>query len=119
MTDRELLASWDLDILCAKYIGSVTLSKEFILAIDDFINRQKAEIERLQTATEEAVGCFRRMESLYHIKCVELKVARAEAVKEFAERLKAQRIKPEFPWDDFTVTEGMIDDLVKEFTEGG
>ena len=48
MTDRELLASWDLDILCAKNIGSVTLSKEFILAIDDFITRQKAEIERLE-----------------------------------------------------------------------
>jgi hypothetical protein len=43
---------------------------------------------------------------------------KAEAVKEFAERLKKDKIKPEFPWDDFTVTEGMIDDLVKEFTEG-
>lgn len=44
--------------------------------------------------------------------------AKAEAVKEFAERLKKDKIKPEFPWDDFTVTEGMIDNLVKEFTEG-
>lgn len=49
----------------------------------------------------------------------EIERLKAEAVKEFAERLKKDKIKPEFPWDDFTVTEGMIDELVKEFTEGG
>jgi hypothetical protein len=42
---------------------------------------------------------------------------RNEVIKEFAERLKALKIKPEFPWDDFVVTEGAIDALVKEMTE--
>ena len=42
--------------------------------------------------------------------------AKSEAIKEFAERLKAEKIKPEFPWDDFYVTETAIDNLVKEMT---
>ena len=42
---------------------------------------------------------------------------RNEVIREFAERLKALKIKPEFPWDDFVVTEGAIDALVKEMTE--
>lgn len=78
------------------------------------INRQKAEIERLQDYNENLL-CINT--DLSNNLLDEVKTARAEAVKEFAERLKEQRIKPEFPWDDFTVTEGMIDDLVKEFTE--
>lgn len=53
--------------------------------IIDLINRQKAEIEKLKEASEEAVSCFHRMESLYNIKCMELKVAKAEAVKECLE----------------------------------
>ena len=42
-----------------------------------------------------------------------------KAIKEYAERLLATKIKPEFPWDDFFVTETAINDLVKEMTEGG
>ena len=53
------------------------------------ISELKAEIERLQKAGEEAVSCFNRMESLYNIKCMELKVAKNQAITEFAERLKA------------------------------
>ena len=48
----------------------------------DLINRQKAENERLTETSEEAVSCFHRMESLYNIKCMELKVAKTEAYKE-------------------------------------
>ena len=54
------------------------------------IKRQKAEIERLQKSLEEAVSCFNRMESLYKIKCKELEIAKSEARKEFAERLKEE-----------------------------
>ena len=63
--------------------------KHAMLNALDLIKRYKAEIERLEEATKEAVSCFHRMESLYNIKCMELKVAKAEAIKEFAERLKA------------------------------
>ena len=52
------------------------------------IRSLKAEIERLQKAGEEAVSCFNRMEGLYNIKCMELKVATNQAITEFAERLK-------------------------------
>ena len=75
------------------------------------INRQKEEIRRLK---EDVDDLEIKVEHL----TVLLAEARHEAVKEFAERLKEQHIKPEFPWDDFTVTDGMIDNLVKEFTEG-
>lgn len=34
-------------------------------------------------------------------------------IKEFAERLKVYKRKPEFPWDDWFVTESDIDGLVK------
>jgi len=40
-----------------------------------------------------------------------------EIIKEFSDRLKESKVKPEFPWDDFFVTESTIDDLVKEMTE--
>ena len=85
----------------------------------DLINRQKAEIERLTETSEEAVSCFHRMESLYNIKCMELKVAKTEAIKEFAERLK-QHCAPggEFgdPCGVLTATDRWIDQLVQEMT---
>lgn len=100
----------------------------------DLITRQKAEIERLGTATEEAVACYNRMESLYHIKCVELKVAKAEAIKEFAERVSEMITevynKHIFGYSDLSdkekdavinfsddVSSG-VENLVKEITEG-
>jgi hypothetical protein len=47
MDHDEISAAWNFSKMVAINIGSVTLSKEDVLAIDDFINRQKAEIERL------------------------------------------------------------------------
>ena len=48
MTDNELRESWKFSKMVAIKIGSVTLSLEDVLAIDDLINRQKAEIEELK-----------------------------------------------------------------------
>lgn len=45
------------------------------------------------------------------------RLAKSDAIKEFAERLKTHIIRPEFPWDDFYVNESDIDNLVKELTE--
>lgn len=99
---------------------------ETIQQLAEEINRQKAEVERLQKAGEEAVSCFHRMESLYNIKRVELKVAKAEAIKEFAERLKAECKKDRYVIQTSTnfgvidkqylrvVDESDIDNLVKE-----
>lgn len=77
----------------------------------DLISRQKAEIERLQKAGNEAVSCFTRMESLYKIKCKELEVAKSETIKEFAERLKCG-----VPQETGVIRCADVDNLVKEMT---
>lgn len=65
-----------------------------------------AEIEKLQKTTEEAVSCFNRMESLYNIKCMELKVAKAEAIKDFAYKLKQIPNSYVWKWEiDYTLKE--------------
>lgn len=76
------------------------------------------EIEGLRTATEEAVGCYNRMESLYHIKCMELKVSKSEAIKEFAERLKEklQLNRVVIGYNGAFVETVQLDNLVKEMT---
>ena len=69
----------------------------------DLINRQKEEIERVK--------------ALYNIKCMDFEMAVAEAIKEFAERLKS---KPSrgigYDGVGFIIHKD-IDNLVKEMTE--
>jgi hypothetical protein len=48
MTDNEIRDSWNFSKMVAINIGSVTLSKKDVLAIDDFINRLKQENEELK-----------------------------------------------------------------------
>lgn len=67
-------------------------------ALQEMVEEQKAEIERLSKTVvdlnanlSESIHCFTRMETLYKIKCNELKVAKSEARKELAERLKQKR----------------------------
>lgn len=69
----------------------------------DLINRQKAELEDLR-------------EIVFTDRTEAIKKLKSEAIKEFAERLKEHYVKPEFPWDDFYVDEGVVDNLVKEMT---
>ena len=124
MTDNEVINK--LKRAADEITNTVGVSHIRILADDFFetlnlINRQQAEIERLQKAGEEAVSCFTRMESLYKIKCKELEIAKAEAVKEFAERLK-QRTHLRADYEKITnqfmeVFHRVIDNLVKEMTE--
>ena len=75
----------------------------------DLINRQKAEIERLQNAYKQCA--WER-----DIFLDELKTAKSEAIKDFAERLKEEATVD----DDSTwwVANIDIDNLVKEMTEG-
>lgn len=37
-----------------------------------------------------------------------------QALKDIVEQLKAHKIKPEFPWDDFFVTETTINEIAKK-----
>lgn len=85
-----------------------------IESLCDEISRQKAEIERLKEEKDNLIRTYAECQ--------------AEAVKEFAERLKAEMIKSRYSLNvspyaracnavvDFWVDE--IDNLVKEFTEG-
>lgn len=102
MTDNEIRESWNFSKMVAINIGSVTLSKEDVLAIDEFISRQKAEIEELR-------------EIVFMDRSEAIKQLKAEAVKEFAEMLK------EYTHDIVlygeVVTMSRINNLVKEFTE--
>ena len=76
----------------------------------DLINRQKRLLDLSEKGLKIGVNIAENWEQAY-------KNAKTEAIKDFAERLKALKIKPEFPWDDFTVTESAIDELVKEMIE--
>ena len=94
------------DCPMSEYPQTICEWDAFDLAID-IINRQKAEIERLKEAYaiyEETTG---------------LKLARAETIKEFAERLKQYcALGGDFgdPCGVLTVTDRWIDHLVKEMT---
>jgi hypothetical protein len=100
----------------------------------DLINRQKAEIERFERENKNAFDKWKRLDErtkeryadLYEeAKCV----VRADAVKEFAERLIEDRLGfvalenvtdeyAEGYHDALCCVEEQVDNLLKEFTEG-
>ena len=73
----------------------------------NLINRQKAEIERLEKGLMQ---CKLEKEMLYHVG-MEIKTV---SIKEFAERLKKERL---IDRGYEILSEGTIDNLVKEMTE--
>jgi hypothetical protein len=77
----------------------------------DLINRQKAEIERLQN---ERIERIRELTEVVYDK--EIAEAKSEAIKEFAERLENE-LGDAFLRENNCVTT-IIDNLVKEMTEG-
>jgi septation ring formation regulator EzrA len=115
MTNNEIVKALD---CCSKMhdcrecvfweMHSAQCVSELLSNTLDLINSQKAEIERLKEAYavyEETTG---------------LKWARAEAIKEFAERLKMLKCHysvTEYTFDFDVVTVEDIDNLVKEMTE--
>ena len=96
----------------------------FIKAISqaaDLINRQRAEIKRLYIALEETQKATKYWKDIAHRETGYIKAARAEAIKEFAERLKANMsniARMEYGGNIyFCVGYDLIDNLVKEMTE--
>ena len=77
----------------------------------DLINRQKAENERLTTALKEISNGLAEVKVLV---ARDLKNAKAEAYKEFAEELHNKAMKPEEICDNFAVGCNTIDNLLKE-----
>lgn len=76
----------------------------------DLVKRQKAEIERLNGVSEICGKC--------HVKYAKkIETARAEAIKEFAERLKKRNRLYCTKVEDAKEMDFVIDTLVKELTE--
>ena len=75
----------------------------------DFINRQKAEIERLNKKVEELSDVLSGTIRIRYAK------AKSEAYKEFADRLK-EKSDSHFDYSElfFEISEGDIDNLLKE-----
>ena len=92
---------------CVKWLMRDTL---------DLINRQKAEIERLQNYNENLL-CMNT--DLTNNLLYEVEQAKSEAYKEFAERLKVVAYVPDLSIVGEPVVDVEdIDDLVKELTGG-
>jgi histone H3/H4 len=86
-------------------------SEKIMKSALDLINRQKAEIERLTPECEECAGC-----NQWKCDCFN---ERAEAIKEFAERLNKEAfvISRIHKRPYFAVTCEDIDNIKKEMTE--
>ena len=84
--------------------------------VPEIINRQKAEIERLQKEKDFEQYEKTRLRLLFKGEYDNNKKVKSEAIKEFAERLKEEATVD----DDSTwwVANIDIDNLVKEMTEG-
>ena len=79
----------------------------------DLINRQNAEIERLNIESETLATQLKGAYEQIH----KLNMAKSETIKEFAERLK-EKLQWDVEFDNKLVFESDIDNLVKEMTEG-
>ena len=100
-------------------------SSKMIADAIDLINRQKAEIERLQTENEKQKVIMEEMTDLMFLLPFEtdydkaIKTAKAEAVKEFAERLKEKAyFHEEYGTMVLEDVDDITDNLVKEMVGG-
>ena len=115
MTDNEIIKALG---YCLDAVDEGdTKTFDFLSEVISLINRQKAENEKMRLDTECLVAQIKEDYMQIVVLSRKLKTAKSKAIKEFAERLKELKIRPEFPWDDYYVNEGTIDNLVKEMTE--
>ncbi len=100
MTDNEIIKAFQMRTLKGEHPGFVLCGQTV-----DLINRQKAEIERLTNAYKQ---CAWERDAFLD----ELKTAKSESIKEFAERLKENvDLCSKYLQEDFPE---IVDNLVKE-----
>ena len=136
MTDNEFIKALECCAkgdcsMCPLNYGSPTCIKTLVTNALDLINRQKAEIERLREYEEiRPIGCpncsrGNFSNSKYCSHCgTQLQGKkndiRAEAIKEFAERLKKHfETYADDEESNAIYMRNLIDDLVEEMTEKG
>ena len=120
MTDNEIIEALDGNILNAKSVDCKVWSLEVYKLENalNLINRQKAEIERLE---KELMKCKLEKEMLHQT----VSEIQTNTIKEFAERLKEYELCMfcSFPnnkslgSEQYIVLSDSIDNLVKEMTE--
>lgn len=137
MTDNEIIKALEYcntdvrENTCPKcaFYKKHRCSTLMLNAVSDLLNRQKAEIERLKAENKSIRYCYEQ-EKFYNDTLAESceknckhfnMTTRAEAIKEFAERLKRTSIGLEIGDDKkfkmTVVSTVAIDNLVKEMTE--
>lgn len=112
MTDNEIIKTFEhccegRDCRCCAYHGALDCSRQVWLDVAAIINRQKAEIERLE---KEITEYKLRMEMLSNT----VNEIKSEAIKEFAEQLKKRFY---LLGGSCVVNTLQIDNLVKGMTE--
>lgn len=113
MTDNEIIVALDGSILNAKRVDCKVWSLEVYKLENalNLINRQKAEIERLE---KELMKCKLEKEMLYNVG-MEIKTV---AIKEFAERFVNEECAYcTVDTDEMVFFKKDIDNLVEEMTE--
>ena len=130
MTDNEIIKTLEYckDIysdceMCPAYRECEEDTARMIGNVLDLINRQKAEIERLQKEIEVKDKIYQRNTGLRERRIFdlmdELKTSKSEAIKEFAERLKTARVEhtsfSQNHW--YEIDDTFINELVAEMTE--
>ena len=116
MTDNEILKALEYcstdvrENTCPKcaFYKKHRCSTLMLNAVSDLINRQKVEIERLEHIHKGDEQLINSLNKCY-------KLAKSEAIKEFAERLKERRDLNQMCIA--IVSKNEIDNLVKEMTE--
>ena len=95
--------------------ATLEMCAEVIKRQDKELAKKDAEIERLEKANKfHRKTISENVQNELEVTLKEIENAKAEAITEFAERLKANLIKPEYPWDCFYVTDEQIDKIAKE-----
>ena len=98
---------------CPYYNYSANCMQSMINDALDLINRQKAEIEKLEKIERFATKTIEKQDAEIELLHKTKQLIKSEAIKEFAEKLKERRCGNTYPY----VLLGDIDKLVKEMTE--
>ena len=132
MTDNEIIKALECCKVCSSpeycrecpYVECTTVKGcvgEMLTDALDLINRQKAEIERLKEMNEfHRKTITENAQKALEVTLDEIGKAKAEAIKEFAERLKASQIITHRSKEGFCVYEfddELIDTLVEKYNQ--
>lgn len=118
MTDEQIVKALDAPYN-RKWVIAEDGKGDFIRVGDviDIINRQKAEIEKLNEEVDKWKSALK--EGCAMSRCINKGFLKAEAIKEFAERLKQRQFKSDGIYETEMLWSYQIDEALEEMTEKG